>query len=199
MQHWERWLLLALLLALPACRLRGTTRGTRSGDSDVTVAAVTREAQAAPPVDTADWLDASVPGMTFRGSLLYFCRGISVTQARSAAPEVREAVVAWPERHLLRGCWRWASALAAPSQTLADLETLANAGLKADLCSSYADFWPDGALTPSPRLTSRRWRACVGSGRCALRWCRTDTCRTGAGEETVDDFFDKRANGYKED
>lgn len=166
MQHWERWLLLALLLALPACGLRS---GATPEPTPLTspVAAVTREAQAASPVDTADWLDASVPGMTFGGSLLYFCRGISVTQARSAAPEVREAVVAWPEGAsaaglLAVGELRWP----APSQTLADLETLANAGLQADLCSSYADFWPDGALTPSPeayltalaRLVEGEWQ-----------------------------------------
>jgi len=152
MQSGERWLLLALLLALPACGLVGDDPAPEPvpTTSEVTVAAVTREAQAAPPVDTADWLDASVPGMTFGGSLLYFCRGISVTQARSAAPEVREAVVAWPEGAsaaglLAVGELRWP----APSQTLADLETLANAGLQADLCSSYADFWPEGALTPA--------------------------------------------------
>jgi len=153
MQHWERWLLLALLLLLPACGLVGDDPAPEPlpATLEAPVAAVTREAQAAPPVDTADWLDASVPGMTFGGSLLYFCRGISVTQARSAAPEVREAVVAWPEGAsaaglLAVGELRWP----APSQTLADLETLANAGLQADLCSSYAAFWPDGALTPSP-------------------------------------------------
>ena len=166
MQHWERWLLLALLLALPACGLRSDAT-SEPAPLTSPVAAVTREAQAAPPVDTADWLDASVPGMTFGGSLLYFCRGISVTQARSAAPEVREAVVAWPETSpaaglLAVGELRWP----APSQTLADLETLANAGLQADLCSSYADFWPDGALTPSPeayltalaRLVEGEWQ-----------------------------------------
>ena len=156
MQRWERWLLLALLLALPACGLVGNDPAPEPVPATAAAALAALEipasetAEAALPVDTTGWLDASVPGMTFGGSLLYFCRGISVTQARAAAPEVREAVVAWPEGAsaaglLAVGELRWP----APSQTLADLETLANAGLQADLCSSYADFWPDGALTPA--------------------------------------------------
>ena len=170
MQHWEHWLLLALLLALPACGLVGDDPAPEPAlltSPVVTLETSTLEAQAAPLVDTADWLDASVPGMTFGGSLLYFCRGISVTQARSAAPEVREAVVAWPEGAsaaglLAVGELRWP----APSQTLADLETLANAGLQADLCSSYADFWPESLALPAPeayltalaRLVEEEWQ-----------------------------------------
>ena len=61
--------------------------------------------------------------------------------ARSAVSA--SSAVAIPGRN-----W-WELRWPAPSQTLADLETLANAGLQADLCSSYADFWPEGALTPA--------------------------------------------------
>ncbi len=154
-RHWEGWLLLTLLL-LPACGL--LIKGGAASEPVVaptvaeSEAAATPEAQEAPAVDTTGWLDASIPGMAFGGSVLYFCHGIGITEARSAAPEVREALVAWsPQGGLTAGLvavgeLRWP----APTQTLADLETLANAGLQADLCVQYADFWPASALMPPP-------------------------------------------------
>jgi len=154
--HYQRmkscWLLVTLLL-LSACGLRGSGTASEPVIAPAATerpAAATPEAQGAPAVDTTGWLDASIPGMAFGGSVLYFCHGLGITEARSAAPEVREALVAWspeggPAAGLVAvGELRWP----APTQTLADLETLANVGLQADLCVQYADFWPASALTP---------------------------------------------------
>jgi len=146
-------LALLLLLLLSACGLRGDGTASEPTGTPAVVeseAAATSALPVPPAVDTTGWLDASIPGMAFGGSVLYYCHGLGITEARSAAPEVREALVAWspeggPAAGLVAvGELRWP----APTQTLADLETLANAGLQADLCVQYADFWPASALTP---------------------------------------------------